>query len=114
MKQQTWRHLAVCSTVVAAVALSFSAAAAAVPSLKDVPALRGDSDFCIGKDDGSYEHPDCRVRYSCKRWMASQVSCPDGQVFDPTKNPDDNPALSYCSAPESVKHVDCTGVGLVK
>jgi hypothetical protein len=110
MKQQIWRHLAVCSTVVAAAALSFSAAAGAVPSFKDVPAILGEPDFCIGKQDGSYEHPDCRVRYSCKRGMASQTSCPDGQVFDPNKNLNDNPTLSYCSAPESVKHVDCSNL----
>ncbi len=111
MKQQTWRYLAACSTAFAAMALSFSASAG-IPTFKEVPAQRGDSDFCVGKDDGTYEHPDCRVRYSCKRGMASQVTCPEGQVFDPSKNPDDNPTLSYCSAPETMKHVDCSGVRL--
>ena len=113
MKQQAWRYLAVPCTAIAAVVLSFSASAG-IPTFQEVPAQRGDSDFCVGKDDGTYEHPDCRVRYQCKRGMASQVSCPTGQVFDANKNPDDNPAQSYCSAPEEVKHVDCSGVSLVK
>ena len=113
MKQQKWRHLAAYSTVFAAVALSFSASAG-VPTFQEVPAQRGDPDFCVGKDDGPYEHPDCRVRYSCKKGLASQVSCPTGEVFDEAKNPDDNPALSYCSAPASVKQVDCGSISLVK
>jgi len=113
MKQQTWRHLTACSTALAAVALSFSASAG-VPTFKEVPAQHGDADFCVGKDDGAYEHPDCRVRYSCKRGLAYQVTCPAGEVFDADKNPDNNPALSYCSAPESTKHVDCGSLSMVR
>lgn len=113
MKQQTWRHLAVHSTMVAAMALSFPTWAA-VPTFSEAPAAKGDPNFCLDQSDGAYEHPDCRVRYSCRKGLAAEQRCPDGQVFDASKNPDDNPTLSYCSVPESVKHVDCSGIGLVK
>src|SRR5882757_349657 len=111
MKKLTWRSLAVRSTAVAAMALSYSAWAG-VPSFTQAPAIVGDSNFCLGKDDGSYSHPDCRVRYSCSRGAATQVNCPDGQVFDAHKNGDDDPALSYCSVPEKASRVDCSGLAL--
>jgi len=113
MKQQTWRHLAMRSTVAAVAVLSFSAWAGA-PSFKEAPALNGDGNFCVGQDDGNYEHPDCRMHYSCKKGLASQVACPTGQVFDAAKNPNDDPSISYCSAPETVTHLDCSGVNLVR
>ncbi len=111
MNKLTWRSLAVRSIAVTAMALSYSAWAG-VPSFTQAPAIVGDSNFCLGKDDGSYAHPDCRVRYSCSRGAASQVNCPDGQVFDARKNADDDPALSYCSAPEKASRVDCSGLAL--
>ena len=89
--------------------LSFSAAAA-VPLFSQVAAVPGEADFCVGKDDGAYQHPDCRVYYSCKGYMASQVKCPEGEVFDPEKNPNDDPGKSYCSAPASVAQLDCGGL----
>lgn len=113
MKQQGWRYLVASSIAVAAAALSFSTQAAA-PSFTDAKALEGDRNFCVGQPDGTYEHPDCRMYYSCKKSLASQVACPSGQVYNPDKNPDDNPALSYCSAPDEMKHVDCSGISLVK
>jgi len=113
MKQQSWKHNAVRAIVVVTAALSFSAWAE-VPSFKEAPAASGDREFCLDKTDGTYEHPDCRMRYSCKRGIASQVACPSGQVFDAAKNPDDKAGLSYCSAPEAMSHLDCTGISLVK
>ncbi len=110
MKQRAWRHLAVRSTAFAAMALSLSTRAG-VPSFSEVPALKGDPEFCMSKDDGTYAHPDCRVRYSCKRGMASQVNCPDGQVFNEDANPSDNSSVSYCSAP--VANTDCRGIKAV-
>lgn len=85
-------------------------AAAAVPLFSQVPAVQGEPDFCVGKDDGTYQHPDCRVYYSCKGYAEAQVKCPDGEVFDPNKNPNDDPAKSYCGAPASVADLDCSGL----
>lgn len=113
MKKLTWRYLAACSTVVAAAVLSQSAWAA-VPSFADAPAIHGDSNFCIGKDDGTYAHPDCRVRYACARNSASEIPCPTGEVFDKLKNRDDDPSLSYCSAPAVATYADCSGLALKK
>jgi hypothetical protein len=113
MQQPRRRHMAARFTVFAAIAVSLSSWAE-VPSFSQVPAIKGNPNFCMGKDDGAYKHPDCRVRYACDGGAASQVNCPSGQVFDPAKNPDDNPAKAYCGAPQSVDHVDCSGIGMVK
>ena len=103
--------------VTAGVALLSSpafAAADSVPSFKDAPKLEGDREFCLDKSNGSYEHPDCRVHYQCSRGLAAEVKCPDGQVFDASRNPDDDPAKSYCVAPDQASHVDCSGLALHK
>jgi hypothetical protein len=113
MKQQTWQYLAVRSVAALVAAASFSSWGDAVPSFSQVPALQGDASICLGKEDGSYAHPDCRVRYACERSVASQVDCPSGQVFDKNKNRDDDPAQSYCAVPESASHVDCSEVKLL-
>jgi hypothetical protein len=113
MKRKTRWHLVAGAALVAAIGIS-SSAWARVPTFQEAPALKGDSDFCLGKDDGSYEHPDCRMHYSCKRGIATQVSCPEGQVFDSDKNPNDNPAMSYCSVPAKDSSVDCDSIHMVK
>ncbi len=99
-----------------AVLVSFSASAAvvSVPGFKDSPKLEGDRQFCVDKDNGVYEHPDCRVHYQCSHHLAAEVKCPDGQVFDASANPDDNPAKSYCAAPDQASHFDCNGLALHK
>ena len=112
MNNRVWR-LAAGLAVLGAMMVAGSAAAA-VPSFSDVPAISGDPNFCISKDDGAYKHPDCRVYYSCSSGIASQVDCPSGQVFDATKNPDDDPAKSYCAAPQSAAHVDCSELAVKK
>jgi hypothetical protein len=113
MKTLNWRH-AVRAAVMGAALVSF-AAAAAVPSFKQAAPAQGDPNFCLGKDDGSYRHPDCRVRYSCAGGLAEQVSCPEGQVFDASKNRGDDPAKSYCSAPEQLGTPnDCGGIAVGK
>lgn len=108
MKSVVARGTAVGVTL-GAIVLSFSAFAA-VPLFSQVPLVHGEDDFCLAKFDGAYQHPDCRVYYSCRRHTEAEVKCPDGQVFDPDKNPSDDPAKSYCSAPESVANLDCGGV----
>lgn len=115
MKMSKWRQLAVQAAMVGAVLVSFSAAAAGnVPSFKEVPAIKGDASFCIGQTDGVYEHPDCRVYYRCSKNIATQVNCPDGQVYDDTKNPYDEAGKSYCGVPATVPHFDCGGLALQK
>jgi hypothetical protein len=54
------------------------------------------------------------VRYACDGGLAVQVACPDGQVFDASKNPDNDPNKSFCSAPEAAQHNDCSGIALSK
>jgi hypothetical protein len=83
---------------------------AGVPMFSQVPLVKGEEDFCLDKQDGAYQHPDCRVYYSCRRHTEAEVKCPEGQVFDADKNPSDDPGKSYCSAPESVASLDCGGV----
>jgi len=116
MKTIRWRRLAAGAALTGAMLVSFTAAAAAaaVPSFKDAPKLEGDREFCLDKSNGTYEHPDCRVHYQCSRGLAAEVRCPDGQVFDASKNPDDDPAKSYCVVPEQASHVDCSGLALHK
>jgi len=115
MKMSKWRQLAAQTAMIGAVLVSFSAAAAGnVPSFKDAPMAEGDASFCMSKEDGVYEHPDCRVYYRCKHNVATEQKCPDGQVFDASKNPDDVPGKAYCSAPQSVAHVDCNSLAFQK
>jgi hypothetical protein len=115
MKMLKWQQLVAQSLVAGAALVSFAAAAASsVPSFKDAPKLDGDREFCLDQQDGAYEHPDCRVHYQCAHHLAAEVKCPDGQVFDASKNPDGDPARSYCAAPESASHVDCSGLALHK
>jgi len=113
MKTLNWQFAAR-AVLIGAVMASF-AAAASVPGFKQAPASQGDPNFCQGKDDGAYRHPDCRVRYSCAGGLAEQVSCPEGQVFDASKNRGDDPAKSYCSAPEQLGAAnDCGGIAIGK
>lgn len=115
MKSLKWRQLAARSAMIGAVLASFAAAAASgVPTFKEAPKLDGDRNFCVGQDDGAYEHPDCRVHYQCSHGLAAEVKCPDGQVFDAAKNPDGDPGKSYCAAPEAASHLDCSGLALHK
>lgn len=106
--KKMWRY-----ALAGVLACSF-AAAADVPSLKAAPMTPGDPSFCVAKDDGSYRHPDCRVRYVCSGGLATQVACPDGQVFDSAKNPDDDPSKGYCSLPAQAQRYDCSGIALIK
>jgi hypothetical protein len=115
MKTLKLRQLAAGAAMAGAVLVSFSASAVgSVPSFKDAPKLEGDREFCLDKSNGSYEHPDCRVHYQCSRGLAAEVKCPEGQVFDASKNPDDDPAQSACVVPEQASHVDCSGLALHK
>lgn len=105
------RQAAARVAVFAAAVISFAAAANGIPSFSEVPAAKGDPNFCLGKDDGAYRHPDCRVRYSCDGGLAEQIGCPDGQVFDASKNRGNDPAKSYCSAPADLGTPnDCGGI----
>ncbi len=113
MKQHTRWYLVAGATLIAAAGIS-SSAWARVPTFQEAPAIKGDSDFCLGRTDGVYDHPDCRMHYACKKGIATQVACPDGEVFDADKNPSDSPALSYCSAPAKDSSVDCDSIRLVK
>lgn len=113
MKTLKWRQLAARTAMIGGVLVSFSAAAG-VPSFNQAPAAQGDPSFCVGKDDGSYRHPDCRVRYACDGGLATQVNCPEGQVFDPARNPDSDPGKPFCSKPEEARsHNDCGGIALL-
>jgi hypothetical protein len=115
MKMSKWRQLAARAAMIGAVLVSCSAAAASsVPSFKDAPKLEGDRDFCLDQVDGVYEHPDCRVHYQCSRHLAAEVKCPEGEVFDLSKNPDGDSGKSACVAPEAASHVDCSGLALHK
>lgn len=108
MKSVVARGTAV-GVILGGVILSFPAFAA-VPLFSQVPPVKGEDDFCLAKYDGAYQHPDCRVYYSCRRHTEAEVKCPEGQVFDPDKNPSDDPGKSYCSPPEKVADLDCGGV----
>ncbi len=116
MKTYKLLQLAAGAAMAGAVLVSFSASAAvaSVPGFKDAPKLEGDRQFCVDKSNGVYEHPDCRVHYQCSRHLAAEVKCPDGQVFEASTNSDDDPAKSYCVAPEQASHFDCSGLGLHK
>lgn len=116
MKTLKWRQFAAVAAMAGAALVSFTASATGgtVPTFKEAPKLDGDRQFCVDKENGVYEHPDCRVHYQCSRHLAAEVKCPDGQVFDASRNPDDEPGKSYCAAPDAVSHVDCSGVALHK
>jgi hypothetical protein len=112
MKSGQARRAAAGFAVFTAVILSLPVAAAPLPSFSEAPVTSGQSDFCAGQPDGTYQHPDCRVYYRCDKGGEAQVKCPEGQVFDPDKNPNDVAGRAYCGAPESVAHVDCSEVKL--
>ena len=116
MKTLKWRRFAAGAAMAGAALVSFTASATggAVPSFKDAPKLDGDNEFCLDKDNGPYEHPDCRVRYQCTRHLVAEVKCPEGQVFDADLNPDDVAGKAYCTVPEKASHVDCEGLALHK
>ena len=54
-----------------------------------------DDNFCVGKPDGLYAHPDCTKYYHCYSGGYQAVQpCPEGLYF--------NPKLSYCDYPQNV------------
>ena len=113
MKQRTWRQLAAFTTLAALAAASLPATAGGVPSFKDSPAIKGDSNTCMGRDDGVYVHEDCRMYYICHKGGARQAACPEGQVFDQRQSPDGTPGPAVCAAPEKVR-ADCSSLTLAK
>jgi hypothetical protein len=104
-------------TMIGGMVVSLSAAAAnvtSVPSFSQAPMFTGESDFCVGQPDGAYQHPDCRVYYRCSHGTEAQMKCPEGEVFDPNKNPNDVEGRDYCGVPQSVANADCSDVKMVK
>ena len=60
-----------------------------------------DNNFCVGKPDGLYAHPDCTKYYHCYSGGYQAVQpCPEGLYF--------NPKLSYCDYPQNVP--ECFGL----